>query len=174
MPIPAAFPSVLFHMKSLRNARFLAGLFVLAGLAAALSGCSGPYSYGGMGYNNNGGGTGNTISGTITLTNLSATGYAYVTAAMASYPYSTSVSEPPVSATQTLSYSVANLPSGTYSVTVAITTTKASPTSGSCTYTVDAGSPVADLPAVTGAYTWTMTVSSLPVNANVQLDAAMN
>lgn len=153
-------------MKRLRSIRILV---FLAGLA--VTACNGVYSP----YTTYGGGTGKTMSGTLTLTGLSATGYAYVTATMASYPYTTTVLEPAISATQTLSYSVANLPSGTYSVTVTITTTKPTPTSGSCTYTVNAGTPVADLPSASGAgpYTWTMTIGSLPVSANTQLDVAM-
>jgi len=169
-------------MNTLRYVRFLVGLGVLAGLAA-LSGCSGPSSYGGMGYNTGGstggtpggsGATGYTISGTITLTNLSATGYAYVTAAFASYPYSTYVLVPmAISGVQTVTYSVGGLPAGTYSVTLAVSSPNAA-VSGS--YQVNAGSAVSDPPASagTGPYTWTMTISGLSVSANVQLDAAMN
>ena len=155
--------------------RFLAGLAVLAGLVA-LSGCNAPYSY--PGYNNTGGsgtgGSGDTISGTIVLTNLSATGYAYVTATVSSYPYSTSVLVPiAMSGVQTMTFSVGGLPPGTYSVTLVVYSPNAS-VSGS--YQVNAGSAVPDPPARTGTgpYAWTMTIGSLAVNANVQLDAAMN
>ena len=75
--------AVSFSMKSFRAMR---ALVVLAALAA-LAGCNGLYNY----YNN--GGT-DTLSGTLTLTGLGATGYAYVTATLMSYPYSTSVLEP--------------------------------------------------------------------------------
>ena len=161
-------------MKTLRYVRFLGVLAAVAGLAA-LNGCSAPYGYGTMGgYNNNAGGMGATISGTITLTNLNATGYAYVTATIASYPYSTSVLVPAaVAGVQTLTYSVGGLPAGTYTVTLAV----GSPNAGvSGSYQVNGGSAVSYPPARTGAgpYTWTMTVSSLSVSANVQLDAAMN
>jgi len=164
-------------MNNLRYVQFLAGLAVLAGLAA-LSGCIGPSSYGGMGYTNTGGtgssgGTGNTISGTIALTNLGATGYAYVTATIASYPYSTYVLVPvAISGVQTMTYSVGGLPAGTYSVKLAVSSPNAA-VSGS--YQVNAGPAVSDPPASAGSgpYTWTMTINSLSVSANVQLDAAM-
>jgi len=80
-----------------------------------------------------------------------------------------------VNGSQTASYSVGNLPSGTYSVTVRVMTGAATPAAASCTYQVGAAAPVQDTPAVSGGptYSWTMTIASLPVMADVTLNASM-
>ena len=139
-------------------------LVVMAALAA-LAGCSGLYSY----YNN--GGMTYTMRGTLTLTSLGATGYAYVTATTMSYPYSTAVAEPMgASGTQTPSYSVANLPAGTYTVAIQVTTANGPTTSGS--YQVNGAGPVSDPPMASGG-TWTMTIPNISIMSNTTLDATM-
>jgi hypothetical protein len=170
-------------MKSLRMNSFRAvkvpavfAVFAILAILAVLSACNGvytPYNYGG---NNNGGMSGSvyTLSGTVTLTNLAATGYAYVTATAAGYPYSAAVLEPAAaSGVQSFTYSVTGLPAATYTVTVAVMTPSATPSSTLCTWTLNSGSAVLDSPSVTGAYTWTMTVGSVSVTSNATLDVAM-
>ncbi len=153
-------------------------LMLLAAVAVHAA-CSGVYN---SGYTYPGGNTGGgnpggtlyTLSGTVTLTGLAATGYAYVTASVGAYPYSTGVLEPTaVAGVQSFTYSVPNLPAATYSVTVAVMTPAATPSATLCTYALNGGAAVQDPPAVTGAYTWTMTVSSVAIASSTTLDVSM-
>lgn len=157
----------------------MARVLTLLATVAVLAACSGVYN---SGYTYPGGTTGggspgstlSTLSGTVTLTGLGATGYAYVTASVGAYPYSTSVLEPTaVSGVQSFTYSVPNLPAATYSVTVAVMTPAATPSATLCTYALDSGAAVQDTPAVTGTYTWTMTVSSVSIASSTTLDVSM-
>jgi len=138
--------------------------------AAFLACCNGAYgSYYGGG--SSGGGTTYTLSGQVTLTSLSATGNATITASMGGYNYS-GMGTLSGTTTQTATYSVTGLPYGTYSVSVAITSPNASLSVH--TYQVNGGTIYPGSTAYTGygPYTWTETFT-LVVGANDTVNWAM-
>jgi hypothetical protein len=143
------------YLQPMKASRFL---FVLAALAV-LAGC--PTATNSPTY---------TVHGTVTLTDLSATGNATVTVTQGanSYPVSVAV---PAGNPQTVSYSVPGVPAGTYSVSVSIVT----PNSGlSGSYQVNGGAAqsVTAQPSGTGPYTQTVAVASIVVSVDIQLDAS--
>ena len=142
---------------------------VVLGALVVLAGCNGLYNY------NNPGGTTYTVAGTVSLSNLDSSSSAVVTATMMSYPYSASAgfTVPDGNGGQTASYSVGNLPSGTYTVTIVVTAGAHPTPAGSDE--LNGGGTVAEVPVVAGSgpYTCTMTVASVPVMADVTLNASM-
>jgi hypothetical protein len=121
-------------------------------------------------------GGGYTVSGTITLQSLSAPSPATITAQQGALTYTTQVTVPAadVSGVQSFTFTLNNVPAGTYDV-IATITTPVGNVGG--TYSVNGGAPLTITmggPTANGLnWDWTGTVSGTSIQADVTVDVTL-
>ncbi len=109
------------------------------------------------------------LRGTITLTNLNATGNAAISV-QGSHFYATSVAVPAASnGIQSLNYSLSGVASGVYSVSVTVNAAKVN----SSYYVLSNNGVQIRVGAIGYGQVWTITTQALLLDSNFQLDVAM-
>jgi hypothetical protein len=143
-------------------------LFIYVLLATlALSGCSPdgvPLGAGGV-----------TVSGSATAPYWNITSSVTVTVTQGSNSYSTQVSAQGTGSSIYFSFSIPNVPMGTYSVTISFAETNVSSPRAN-TYALNAGVPLPTSDTCTGSlspYDYTMSVSGVVVNADTTVDLTL-
>lgn len=118
-----------------------------------------------------------TVSGTVTLTNIFASGNATVTVTQGGSNYTVSVAIPTSVNPQTLTYSIPNVPSGNYSAAIVFQSTYGSVYAWYSDYYSLNGTQSTDPPAISPSgppYTWTESIPSLSLNSDTKIDLVLD